>query len=45
MNENMMNRSYEVQVEGDSLGRYTAKTFGWMFAGLWLPLLLRWDLQ
>ena len=33
MNENMMNRSYEVQVEGDSLGRYTAKTFGWMFAG------------
>ena len=29
MNENMMNRSYEVQVEGDSLGRYTAKTFGW----------------
>ena len=39
MNENMMNRSYEVQVEGDSLGRYTAKTFGWMFAGL--PSLYR----
>lgn len=34
MNDNMMNRSYEVQVEGESLGRYTAKTFGWMFAGL-----------
>ena len=50
MNENMMNRSYEVQVEGDSLGRYTAKTFGWMFAGLLitfivavgLPLQLLW---
>ena len=37
MNEEMMNRSYEVQVEGESLGHYTAKTFGWMFAGsrLW----------
>lgn len=34
MNQEMMNRSYEVQVEGDSLGRYTAKTFGWMFLGL-----------
>ena len=34
MNEEMMNRSYEVQVERESLGRYTAKTFGWMFAGL-----------
>lgn len=34
MNEEMMNRSYEVQVEGESLGRYTAKTFGWMFLGL-----------
>ena len=31
MNENMMNGSYEVQVEGDSLGDATAKTFGWMF--------------
>ena len=34
MNEEMMNRSYEVQVERESLGRYTAKTFGWMFLGL-----------
>ena len=34
MDQEMMNRSYEVQVEGDSLERYTAKTFGWMFMGL-----------
>lgn len=34
MNEEMMNRSYGVQAEGESLGHYTAKTFGWMFAGL-----------
>ena len=40
MNENMMNRSYEVQVEGDSLGRYTAKTFGWMFAGLLVTFIV-----
>ena len=40
MNENMMNRSYEVQVEGDSLGRYTAKTFGWMFAGLLITFIV-----
>ena len=40
MNENMMNRSYEVKVEGDSLGRYTAKTFGWMFAGLLVTFIV-----
>lgn len=34
MNDEMMNRSYGVQAEGESLGHYTAKTFGWMFAGL-----------
>lgn len=34
MNGEMMNRSYGVQAEGDSLERYTAKTFGWMFLGL-----------
>lgn len=34
MNQEMMNKSYEVQVEGDTLERYTAKTFGWMFLGL-----------
>lgn len=39
MNEEMM-RSYEVQVEGDSLGRYTAKTFGWMFAGLLVTFMV-----
>lgn len=40
MNEEMMNRSYEVQVEGESLGHYTAKTFGWMFAGLLITLIV-----
>ena len=40
MNEEMMNRSYEVQVEGESLGHYTAKTFGWMFAGLLITFVV-----
>ena len=40
MNEEMMNRSDEVQVEGESLGHYTAKTFGWMFAGLLITLIV-----
>ncbi len=35
MNDEMrMGTSYEAGVMGDSLGRYTAKTFGWMFLGL-----------
>lgn len=34
MNEEMMNRSYGIEDKGESLGHYTAKTFGWMFAGL-----------
>ncbi|HJB07495.1 MAG TPA: Bax inhibitor-1/YccA family protein [Candidatus Enterocloster faecavium] len=34
MNE-MMNQTYsQASSYGESLGRYTAKTFGWMFAGL-----------
>ena len=34
MNE-MMNQSYsKAGFYSESLGRYTAKTFGWMFAGL-----------
>lgn len=39
MNENMM-RSYDVQAAGDSLGRYTAKTFGWMFLGLMVTFVV-----
>lgn len=35
MNEEMMNQSYsQAGAYSESLGRYTAKTFGWMFAGL-----------
>ncbi len=35
MNDEMrMGTSYEAGVMRDSLGRYTAKTFGWMFLGL-----------
>ena len=31
----MMNQTYsQTSAYGESLGRYTAKTFGWMFAGL-----------
>ena len=40
MNEEMMNRSYDIGVERESLGRYTAKTFGWMFAGLLLTFII-----
>lgn len=29
-----MEQGYREQAYGDSLGRYTAKTFGWMFIGL-----------
>ena len=29
-----MEQSYGEQAYGESLGRYTAKTFGWMFIGL-----------
>lgn len=35
MNENMrLEPSSQIGVMGESLGRYTAKTFGWMFMGL-----------
>ena len=35
MNEDFrMEQSYGEQAYGESLGRYTAKTFGWMFIGL-----------
>ena len=41
MNDEMrMQPSYEAQVSGDSLGRYTAKTFGWMFAGLLITFIV-----
>lgn len=37
----MMNQSYyEGQISGDSLGHYTAKTFGWMFAGLLVTFIV-----
>ena len=35
MNEDFrMEQGYKEAAYGDSLGRYTAKTFGWMFIGL-----------
>lgn len=40
MNNGMADRSYEVGVESESLGRYTAKTFGWMFAGLLITFVV-----
>lgn len=41
MNENMTNQSYsQAGAYGQSLGSYTAKTFGWMFAGLLVTFIV-----
>lgn len=41
MNDEMrMGTSYETSVLKDSLGRYTAKTFGWMFLGLFTTFVV-----
>lgn len=41
MNDEMrMESSYEVRTESESLTRYTAKTFGWMFLGLLLTFIV-----
>lgn len=41
MNDEMrMEPSYEVRTESESLTRYTAKTFGWMFLGLLLTFIV-----
>mgnify|MGYP000791592909 CR=1 FL=1 len=40
MNEDFrMEQGYKEAAYGDSLGRYTAKTFGWMFIGLLITFL------
>ena len=38
--ENNTQVYYEAQASGESLGRYTAKTFGWMFAGLMVTFIV-----
>ena len=38
--ENNVRSYYEAQASGESLGRYTAKTFGWMFAGLMVTFIV-----
>ena len=38
--ENNVPSYYEAQASGESLGRYTAKTFGWMFAGLMVTFIV-----
>lgn len=41
MNDEMrMESSYEVRTKSESLTRYTAKTFGWMFLGLLLTFIV-----
>ena len=35
-----MEQGFEGQASGESLTRYTAKTFGWMFAGLLLTMVI-----
>ena len=35
-----MEQGFERQASGESLTRYTAKTFGWMFAGLLLTMVI-----
>lgn len=35
-----MEQGFERQASGESLTRYTAKTFGWMFAGLLLTIVI-----
>lgn len=41
MNENLTNQTYsQAGVYGQSLGAYTAKTFGWMFAGLLVTFMV-----
>ncbi len=36
----MRQPSFEARMAGESMGRYTAKTFGWMFAGLLVTFLV-----
>lgn len=35
-----MEPGFDARVSGESLGRYTAKTFGWMFAGLLITFIV-----
>ena len=40
MNDEFRMEQRTVNQAGESLGRYTAKTFGWMFAGLLITLIV-----
>ena len=40
MNDEFRMEQRTVNLAGESLGRYTAKTFGWMFAGLLITLIV-----